>query len=302
MSMPYVWFNGSFIDDSEAHISPHDAGLLHGIGVFTTMRASKGVVQRLSAHLQRIRSSSEALSVPLIPSDEAITEAARELLTRNNLVDARLRLTVTRGVVTNDPIHGPRAEPTTLLTAAAFEPYPQSLYENGMTVMVLNDQKLNPYDVQAGHKTLDYFSRMNALRNATQYGAQEALWFNVHNYLQSGSVSNAFIVKAGKLITPPTNDELKDELINAVTAYPKSNVLPGTTRAAVIELAKASGIEVIRASISITDLLDADEVFLTNCSMNVMPVTRIERKTVGDEKPGQLTRTLADSLSETGEL
>ena len=302
MSMPYVWFNGSFIDDSEAHISPHDAGLLHGIGVFTTMRASKGVVQRLSAHLQRIRNSSEALSVPLIPSDEAITEAARELLTRNNLLDARLRLTVTRGVVTNDPIHGPRAEPTTLLTAAAFEPYPQSLYENGMTVMVLNDQKLNPYDVQAGHKTLDYFSRMNALRNATQYGAQEALWFNVHNYLQSGSVSNAFIVKAGKLITPPTNDELKDESINAVTAYPKSNVLPGTTRAAVIELAKASGIEVIRASISITDLLEADEVFLTNCSMNVMPVTRIERKTVGDEKPGRLTRTLADSLSETGEL
>ena len=302
MSMPYVWFNGSFVDDSEAHISPHDAGLLHGIGVFTTMRASKGIVQRLSAHLQRIRNSSEALSVPLIPSDEAITEAARELLTRNNLLDARLRLTVTRGVVTNDPIHGPRAEPTTLLTAAAFEPYPQSLYENGMTVMVLNDQKLNPYDVQAGHKTLDYFSRMNALRNATQYGAQEALWFNVHNYLQSGSVSNAFIVKAGKLITPPTNDELKDESINSVTAYPKSNVLPGTTRAAVIELAKASGIEVIRASISITDLLDADEVFLTNCSMNVMPVTRIERKTVGDEKPGRLTRTLADSLSETGEL
>ena len=302
MSMPYVWFNGSFVDDSEAHISPHDAGLLHGIGVFTTMRASKGVVQRLSAHLQRIRNSSEALSVPLIPSDEAITEAARELLTRNNLLDARLRLTVTRGVVTNDPVHGPRAEPTTLLTAAAFEPYPQSLYENGMTVMVLNDQKLNPYDVQAGHKTLDYFSRMNALRNATQYGAQEALWFNVHNYLQSGSVSNAFIVKAGKLITPPTNDELKDESINAVTAYPKSNVLPGTTRAAVIELAKASGVEVIRASISITDLLDADEVFLTNCSMNVMPVTRIERKTVGDEKPGQLTRTLANSLSETGEL
>jgi len=302
MSMPYVWFNGSFVDDSEAHISPHDAGLLHGIGVFTTMRASKGIVQRLSAHLQRIRNSSEALSVPLIPSDEAITEAARELLTRNNLLDARLRLTVTRGVVTNDPVHGPRAEPTTLLTAAAFEPYPQSLYENGMTVMVLNDQKLNPYDVQAGHKTLDYFSRMNALRNATQYGAQEALWFNVHNYLQSGSVSNAFIVKAGKLITPPTNDELKDELINSVTAYPKSNVLPGTTRAAVIELAKSQGVEVIRASISITDLLDADEVFLTNCSMNVMPVTRIERKTVGDEKPGQLTRTLANSLSETGEL
>ena len=77
----------------------------------------------------------------------------------NELTDARLRLTVTRGSAHTDPIHGSLLRPTVLLTAAALEPYPADFYQRGMTVIVLDAQKLNPYDVQAGHKTLNYFSR-----------------------------------------------------------------------------------------------------------------------------------------------
>jgi len=294
--MSDVWLNGNFIDEANASISIRDTGLLHGIGVFTTMRASNGAVQRIGEHLRRLRDSCEALFIPLLPKDSAIEAAATELLQRNNCPDARLRLTVTRGTTQNDPVHGLRVEPTTLLTAGALEPYPQELYEKGMTVVALDEQKLNPYDIQAGHKTLDYFSRLTALREANRRGANEALWFNVHNYLQSGSISNVFLVKNGELHTPPTAVELRDKEVAAATPYPKSNVLPGITRAVVLEAAEAKNVAVRLRGLSINDLLDADEVFLTNSVMGVMPVCRIERRVIGNEKPGRLTRVFAEAV------
>jgi branched-subunit amino acid aminotransferase/4-amino-4-deoxychorismate lyase len=197
-----------------------------------------------------------------------------------------------------DPVHGLRLTPTVFLTAAPLEPYPAEYYARGMTVVLVDDQKLNPYDIQAGHKTLNYFSRLAALRSANKRQAGEALWFNVHNYLQSGSISNVFIVKAQTLITPPTNEELRDKTIADVTAYPRSATLPGVTRGSVIELAREAGIDVQLKSIDVNELLAADEVFLTNSIMQVMPVCRIERHAVGNDRPGAMTTMLQQKLSD----
>lgn len=291
--MSIVWLNGNFVDESAASISVRDTGLLHAAGVFTTMRAYSGGVFRLADHLARLRRSCDHLYVPLQYKDDALTQAVEELLARNNLQDARLRLTVTRGWAQQDPLHGLRLEPTVLLTAADFEPYPADYYQRGMTVVVLNEQKLNPYDIQAGHKTLNYFSRLAALRDANQRGGGEALWFNVHNYLQSGSISNVFLIKAGQLFTPPTPEELLDKAIAAVVPYPKSATLPGITRKVVLELAAGAGIPAAPAALTIDDLLAADEVFITNSIMGLMPVCRIERHAVGADKPGPLTLKLS---------
>jgi len=290
--MPTIWLNGTFIDEADAAVSLRDAGLLHAAGVFTTMRAYGGTTFRLDAHLARLRQSCEALFVPLVFKDAELTAAVDELLRQNALAEARLRLTVTRGTASQDPLHGLRLEPNVFLTAAALEPYPAQYYETGMTVVLLDEQKLNPYDFQAGHKTLNYFSRLASLRAANLRGAGEALWFNVHNYLESGSVSNVFIVKAGELITPPTAEELRDPVVAAAVPYPKSTVLPGVTRRTVIELAKELGLNVALKAVNVNDVLAADEVFLTNSIMQVMPVCRIERKAVGDEKPGEITRRI----------
>jgi branched-chain amino acid aminotransferase len=292
--MSFAWLNGSFVDEDAASISIRDTGLLHAAGVFTTMRAYGGRVFMIERHLARIRESCEALFVPLQQKDAAIADAAAELLSRNELLDARLRLTVTRGRATQDPLHGMRLEPTVLLTAAPLEPYPQEYYQKGMTVIVLDEQKLNPYDLQAGHKTLNYFSRLAALREANRRQAGEALWFNVHNYLQCGSITNVTIVKDGRLHTPPTNEELRDESVRQRTTYPKSNVLPGITRSVVFDLAAEAGIEVERRGLTINDLLDADEVFVTNSNMGIMPVCRVERKPIGADKPGPITLGLME--------
>jgi len=291
---PFAWINGAFVPEDEATVSIRDTGLLHAAGVFTTMRAYAGRAFRLDLHLRRLRRSCDHLFVPLQHKDEAIRAAIDELLARNGLGDARLRLTVTRGASRHDPLHGLRLDPTAILTAAPLEPYPEEYYQRGLTVLALDEQKLNPYDVQAGHKTLNYFSRLAALRAATQRGAGEALWFNVHHYLQSGSISNVLLVKDGALLTPPTPEETEaDPALAARMPYPKSAVLPGVTRQVVLDLARAAGIEVRLGALTINDVLAADEVIVTNSVMGIMPVCRVERHGIGHERPGPVTRQLS---------
>ena len=293
-----VWLNGAFVDESEASISLRDTGLLHAAGVFTTMRSYGGKVFRLPQHLARIRQSCDALFIPIQYKDEILAAAIEELLSRNELSDARLRLTITRGTARQNPLHGTQLEPNAFITAAPLEPYPQGFYERGLTVILLDEQKLNPYDLQAGHKTLNYFSRLAALREANRRAAGEALWFNVHNYLQSGSIANVFVVKNNTLITPPARIDLRDQAVAEATPYAKSNVLPGVTRGAVLDIAKENGIAVQYAGIDVNQLLDADEIFLTNSIMGVMPVCRIERKPIGADKPGPLTQRIAAAYAE----
>ena len=294
--MATVWINGEFHDESSANVSLRDAGLLHAAGVFTTTKSVDGEVFRLDDHLRRLRASCDALYVPLVPKDDALRSAVAELLDRNGLADARLRITVTRGTTLRDPVHGESFQPTCFITADALTLYPAEFYYKGLTVVLNSDGKLNPYDVQAGHKTLDYFSRFAALRAATRQKAGEALWFNVHNFLQSGSISNVFLVEDGAggptLVTPPTNADLREEPVKNSCPYPKSNVLPGVVRAAVIDWARENHVSVQRLPVDVNRLLAAREVFLTNSIMGVMPVTRIEQSVVGDGQPGELTRRL----------
>jgi len=294
--MPTVWINGEFRDDATANISIRDGGFLHGAGVFTTMRSDNGRVFAMDRHLRRLRESCLALLIPLPMSDEAMGRAAEELLKRDGLSEARLRLTVTTGITRQDPIHGVIVTPTVLLTAAPLEAYPDELYQGGMTVMLIDEQKLNPYDALAGHKTLNYLPRLLALRDANQRRANEGLWFNVHNYLQSGCVSNVFIVKDRQLCTPPTNNDLRDAELAAACPYSRASCLPGIMRSMVIEQAQAAGISVKIAAINVDELLAADEVFLTNSIMRVMPVCRIERKTIGEDRPGKTTAQLAAAV------
>lgn len=295
--MAMIWINERLIDEEDARVSVRDFGLLHGAGVFTTMRARAGAAERLPAHLARIRASCDALTLPLPYDASELTRAVSLLLQANELPDARLRLTVTRGEIVNDPTHGPSVRPTVFVTAAPLEPYPAELYERGMTVLAYDAFKLNPYDPQAGHKTLDYFSRLAALREAQRRGANETLLFSVHNFLQGGAISNAFLVKDGRLIAPPTNDEIaSDEAIRAATRYPRGNTLPGVTRGALLEAAGTASVSVERRAVTIDDVLGADEVFLSNSIMGVMPVCRVERREIGDGKPGPITQKLSAAI------
>jgi branched-chain amino acid aminotransferase len=272
-----AYLNGELIDISRAAVTVSNPALLHGVGLFETLRAYDGKPFRLQQHIDRLADSARHFDMPVLDLLEQIPQAVQAVLAANNLRNARIRFTLTP-----PGAHGEGERPTLLVAAQQTAGYPPELYERGMTVHLCTRWRQSAHDPLAGHKTTCYFPRLLALREAQAVGCGESLWFTPDNRLAEGCISNVFAVKGGRLRTPPLD----------------TPVLPGITRAIAMELAAATGIAVDEVPCTVNDLLDADEVFLTNAIMEIMPVTRVERRTLADEKPGPLTGRLARAYAE----
>lgn len=225
---------------------------------------------------------------------DPLGDAIEGTVARNAYRDARVRLTVSGGDLNMLQSSGDRRahDPTILIVAQPPTRYPLELFQRGVLVVVA-DHRLNPLDHFAGHKTLWYWPRLAALQSAGGRGASEAIWFTVSNHLACGCVSNIFLVRNGRLLTPWARGEER-------AASLPSPVLPGVTRGAVMDFAESLGVTVERRMLTIDDLLEADEVFLTNSSWGVLPVRSVERTTIGgtseeDARPGPLTIKLRDT-------
>ena len=270
--MEKVFLNDKLVDINKACISVTDSGFLYGAGLFETMRSNNGVVFALKDHLDRLFVSADVLSINNPYDSEYITNAITELLRANKLTDARLRLTLTNGPMAESE---EQRKSTLLITAAKFRSYPPEYYKKGV-MAVLCPFKQNPIDPASGRKTTSYFSRMIALSLAHQRKAAEAIWFTVDNRLAEGCISNVFLVKDSQLFTPPIN----------------TPVLPGVARKTVCQLAMQNSIKFTEKDLTIDDLLGADEIFLTNVIMQVMPITKVEKHTVGDSLVGPVSKKL----------
>lgn len=274
--MNKVFFNNEIIESTDVKINCADAGFLYGAGLFETMRASNGIVFALDDHLARLFKSAEKLKINLRGDKKFVADAVYETLNANELKEARIRLTATSG-----PINAENPEPTLLVTAVHFEPYPKEYYDKGILV-ALNPYRQNPVDVLTGHKTTSYFSRISALAFAHQRRAAEALWFTVDGRLAEGCMSNIFLVKNSILYTPSL----------------KTGILPGIARKTVLELAGKNLIKAEEKELTIEDLLAAEEVFITNVIMQVLPVVAIEAHNVGNAKPGAITKKISALYTE----
>jgi branched-chain amino acid aminotransferase len=273
-----VFLNDKLLNVERACISVKDSGFLYGAGLFETMRSCNSVVFALNDHLDRLLFSAQALSISHGYDKKYIIDAVYQTLRANKLQDARLRLTLTSGPVGQGPSQ-PKA--TLLITAVKFEPYPAHYYHQGATV-VLSAFKQNPGDPTYGHKTVSYLARMLALQLAHRRGAAEALWFTVDNRLAEGCISNVFLVKDSKLLTPPV-------------ATP---VLAGVARKTICQIAVQQAVRLIEKNLFISDVLEADEIFLTNVIMQVLPVTAVEAHRIGAGQVGPVTKKLAGCFEE----
>jgi len=280
-STELMYVSGRFVPSREAAVSALDAGLLLGAGLFETLRTYGGKPFRLDRHLARLRASGQVLRILAKEADAEIASIITRLVEANSVPDARVRITATRGPLT-EPLQGDAPPPATVLvTAGPMTPYPKEFYEAGATVVV-SDIRTNETDPTVYHKTTGYMRNMLALRDAHQARAAEALLFNSRNRLAEGAISNVFLVRQGRLLTPPVEDGL----------------LAGITRSCVLELAAETGVPAEQRSLAVHDLLDADEVFLTNSIMEVMPVCRIEAHAVGEGKPGPVTQRVAQAYTD----
>jgi branched-chain amino acid aminotransferase len=273
--MNKVFLNDKLVDEADAKVSANDSGFLYGMGLFETMRCKGGTVFAVDAHMDRLFSSAKELELENTYTKEYVKDAIGKTLEANELTDARLRLTLTSGPMNNEV-----PESTLLITATEFVPYPEEYYQKGVTV-ALTERRQNAQDQLNKHKTTNYFARLLALNEARKKQAGEALWFSTENFLAEGCISNVFVVKDGVVCTPGLD----------------TPVLPGIMRSTVIEAAVAEGMTVEEGPLTISELLGADEVFLTNIIMGVLPVTGVEAKTIGEGKPGAVTKKLNECVS-----
>lgn len=273
-----VFLNNKLVDIDKARISVTDSGFLYGAGLFETMRSYKGTVFSLKDHLDRLFFSSRSLSINNPYDRKYLTDTIYKVLQANKLTDARLRLTLTNGPMS---LPDEQRAPTLLITATKLQPYPAEYYKKGVLV-VLCPFRQNAGEPTCGHKTTSYFSRMIALNRAHQKRAAEALWFTTNNRLAEGCISNVFLVKDSVLYTPPI----------------ETPVLAGVARKTVCQIALTNSIKLVEKDLYIDDVLAADEIFLTNVIMQIMPVTAVEKHTVCDGKVGTMTKRLQKSFDE----
>jgi branched-subunit amino acid aminotransferase/4-amino-4-deoxychorismate lyase len=286
-----VYLNGRMVDPCKAQVSVEDAGFTHAVGLFETMAARNRRVFRMDRHLARINDSAQQLGLARSLDIDMLRSAIAQTLEHNKLTDARVRLSITAGQVSMLGPGDGAPQQTVLISATEPTQYDPAYFEQGIKVLIA-PPGANPFDQLAGHKTLAYWGRLRTLRQAAAAGAGEAIWLNVTNHLASGAVSNIFIVKDGSLLTPYARGE---EVEGALPAP----VLPGITRAAVLEIAEQQNIPIQKRMLDVNDLLEADEVFLTNSSWHVLPVTSVEKKNIGDGQVGAMTSQLRQSLLET---
>jgi branched-chain amino acid aminotransferase len=271
-----IFLNGKLVPLSRAVISVSDHGFLYGDGVFETFRAYSGVIFRLHQHLSRLEQSARLIHLKLPYSRIRLRDHLYRTLAANRLKDATLRMTVSRGVGELGLDPDLCARPTLVITARAFKGYPDTLYGQGMTAVVVSVRHIGSDSLDPRIKSNNFLSNVLAKIEAKKAGADEGLMLNPKGYLTEGTVSNIFIVRKNRLYTPS----------------PRAGLLEGITRRVVLELAERMGLPTHQGLLTPEDLYESDECFLTNTSMEIMPVRKIGKVRIGRGKPGPVTQAL----------
>ena len=266
-----IYLNGRLLPRSRARLSPFDHGFLYGYGLFETMRAYRGDIFRLDRHLSRLYRSAEALGLALFD----LEAACRETLQANKLKEARVRLTVSAGEGDIIPDPASCSTPTVLVTARKFTPPSPQQYERGFKAM-LSSLRRDSQSPLSRLKSTSYLASILARREAKAAGGDEGIVLNEKGYLAEGSISNIFLVSNGVLLTPSR----------------ESGILPGITREAVLEIARSLSINTAEREVELAELTQAEEAFVTNSLLEIMPLTWFGGKAIGTGKPGGLTREL----------
>lgn len=275
-----IYINGEYYPRSQAKISVFDHGLLYGDGVFEGIRVYKGVVFKLKEHIDRLYNSAKVIMLSIPLTKEEMMHAVLETLRKNNMRDAYVRLIVTRGV--GDLGLDPRkcSKPTVIIIADTIAIYSKEAKKSGIKVLIVWVRR-NPVDTASNEvKSLNYLNSVLGKIEANIAGLDEAICLDKNGYVSEGVGENLFIVKNGVLITPPSS----------------AGLLLGVTRDVIMKLAGKLGYTVIEKNITPTDLFTADEAFFTGTAVEITPIAEINRRVIGDGKPGPITCRLMDEF------
>ena len=275
-----VYIDGRFYPASEAKVSVYDHGLLYGDGVFEGVRVYDGLVFKLREHVDRIYDSAKVIKLDIPMSKEEMVKAVVETLKVNKIRDGYVRIVVTRGVgdLGLDPRKCPK--PTVIIIADAIQIYDTEAKEKGLTAIISSIRRDSVDATSHEAKTLNYLNSILAKIEANNAGVDEAIMLDHRGFVSEGTGDNIFIVKDGVVYTPPRT----------------AGILPGITRACVIQLCRELGIPIVEKDLTVVELYTADEVFVTGTAAEVMPVTVINGRPIGDGRPGPITKKLMEEF------
>lgn len=275
--MSIVYLNGRFHDHIDAALDPLDRGMVLGDGLFETIRCEAGQLIFHAAHFARLARGARLLEIPWNMNSEELLSLCQQCLDANRLATARLRITVTRGELGNSPeIASASSAPTLLIHA---QPFQQRIIddqrERGWAGAVANFP-VNHRSPLSEVKSTSYQEHLLARHFARRAGADEAIMLNCDGLLAEGAMSNIFIVKNGTVFTPQVED----------------GALPGIVRLKIGLICARIGVEYAEESLALEQLLEADEAFMTNSLVEVMPLVRVGERPLGNGSPGSVSRRL----------
>ncbi len=275
-----IWIDGKFHDKDDAKISVYDHGLLYGDGVFEGIRVYRGKIFECDAHLRRLFDSARGIRLVPPRSPQQIKAAMEETVRINNFSDCYIRLVITRGVGYLGLNPNKCSTPSVFIIADTIEFYPPEMYETGMHIITSTVVRTHPNSLSPRIKSLNYLNNILAKIEATDAGVPEAVLLNQEGNVAECTGDNIFIVRNGQVQTPTTAD----------------GILEGVTRQVMIDLCKKLSIPCLEKTLQRHDLYIADECFLTGTAAEVVPVTQIDGRPIGDGVPGSLTRSLMEAF------
>jgi len=276
-----VYVDGSYYPKSQAKISVFDHGLLYGDGIFEGIRAYNGSVFKLKEHIDRLYRSAHMIMLEIPMAKEQMIQAVLETLRKNSLKDSYIRLIVTRGV--GDLGLNPKkcAKPTIIIITDTITLHKVEAKEKGVTAM-LSWVKRDPVDATSHEiKSLNYLNSILAKIEANIAGVDEAICLDKNGFICEGVAENMFMVKNGKLFTPPSY----------------TGALQGITAEEVMRLARRLGYDVEEKNITPYELFNAEEAFFTGTAAEIIPVREINKRTIDSGKPGPITKKLMAEFS-----
>jgi branched-chain amino acid aminotransferase len=271
-----IYLDGSFVDEADAKVSVFDHGLLYGDGVFEGIRLYGGNVFRLEEHLERFEYSAKAILLDLPLTRAQWSAAICETCRQNGLQDGYIRLVVTRGVGDLGLAPWLCAKPSYFIIASKISMYPAEHYEKGLAIVTVPTRRIGPASLPPTIKSLNYLNNILGKIEARQFGALEAIMLNDQGYVAEATADNVFIVHKGELLTPSASQ----------------GALKGVTRSAILDIAKTLGIPLREANLTRYDLWCSDECFLTGSGAEVIPVVKLDGRTIGSGKPGPVTKNV----------
>jgi branched-chain amino acid aminotransferase len=271
-----IYITGKLVPQEDAKVSVYDHGLLYGDGVFEGLRSYGGKVFRLAEHVERLYDSAKAIWLTIPMPQQEMADAINDTVRANDLQDGYIRAIVTRGAGSLGLDPNKCSNPQVIIIADMISLYPAELYEQGLAIVTVSVMRMNPAALNPRIKSLNYLNNILAKIEGLQAGCIEALMLNHKGEIAECTGDNIFLVRKDVLYTPPID----------------AGILEGVTRDAVIELAKEADIEVREIPLTKHDVYIADEVFLTGTAAEVIPVVKVDSRTIGTGKPGPMTLDL----------